>query len=65
VVESRIHRKKLPIWPWLVGAALLILAAWAAAWLLDPEGEIEDPARLSTEGVEAPEPATIPAPANQ
>ena len=27
--------------------------------------EIDDPARLSTENVDAPAPATVPAPANQ
>ena len=65
MVRDNVHRRKLTVWPWIVGVALLLLAAWGAAWLLDPEGEIDDPARLSTEGVEAPEPLTVPAPANQ
>ena len=65
MVRSHVHRRKLPKWPWLIGAILLLGALWAVAFLLDPEGEIDDPARLSTEGVEAPDPATVPAPANQ
>ena len=65
MVREHVHRRKLTPWPWLIGAALLLLAAWGAAWLLDPEGEIDDPARLSTENVETPAPATVPAPANQ
>ena len=65
MVQSRIHNRKLPKWPWLVGVLLLLLAAWGAAWMLDPQSEIEDPARLSTEGLEVPEPATVPAPANR
>ena len=61
----RERRRKPTVWPWVIGVVLLRLAGWGAAWLLDPEGEIDDPARLSTEGVEAPEPVTVPAPANQ
>ena len=64
MVRAHVHRRKLPKWPWLVGALLLLGALWLVAFLLDPEGEIDDPARLSTEGVEAPDPATVPAPAN-
>ena len=49
----------------MIGAILLLGALWVVALLLDPEGEIDDPARLSTEGVETPDPAIVPAPANQ
>ena len=65
MVREHVHRRKLTIWPWVIGAVLLLGALWGAAWLLDPEGEIDDPARLSTEGVETPEPVTVPAPANR
>ena len=50
MVRAHVHRRKLPKWPWLVGALLLLGALWLVAFLLDPEGEIDDPARLSTEG---------------
>ncbi len=53
------------MWPWIVGAAVLLAALWGTAWLIDPEREIDDPARLSTEGIETPDPVTVPAPANQ
>jgi hypothetical protein len=53
------------LWPWLIGLALLLFALWGVAWILDPEAELEDPARLSTEGVDAPDPVIVPAPANQ
>ena len=65
MVREHVHRRKLTLWPWVIGAALLLAALWGVAWLLDPEGEIDDPARLSTEGVETPAPAAVPAPANQ
>ena len=65
MVREHVHRRKLTPWPWVIGIAVLIVALWAVAWLLDPEGEIDDPARLSTEGVEAPEPVIVPAPANR
>lgn len=65
MVREHVHRRKLSPWPWVIGVGLLLAALWGVAWLLDPEGEIDDPARLSTEGVEAPEPAVVPAPANQ
>lgn len=65
MVREHIHRRKPSVWPWIIGAAVLIAALWAVAWLLDPEGTIQDPARLSTEGVEVPDPVTVPAPANE
>lgn len=65
MVRDHVRRRKLTIWPWLIGIGMLLAALWAVAWMLDPEGEIDDPARLSNEGVEAPQPATVPAPANQ
>lgn len=66
MVREHIHRrKKRSILPWLVGAIVLLLALWGVALILDPEGEIPDPARLSTEGVQAPDPVTVPAPANR
>ncbi|HUF13280.1 MAG TPA: hypothetical protein VMN78_09285 [Longimicrobiales bacterium] len=52
-------------WPWLIGLTLLLFALWGVAWMLNPEDEIADPARLSTEGVEVPDPVVVPAPANQ
>lgn len=64
-MREHVHRRKLTVWPWIIGAGLLLGALWAVAWLLDPEGAIDDPARLSNEGIEVPDPATIPAPANQ
>lgn len=65
MARDHIRRRKLSVWPWLIGAVLLLGALWGVAWILDPEGEIDDPARLSTEGIETPEPVTVPAPANQ
>ncbi len=65
MVREHVHRRKLTPWPWVIGVLLLLAALWGVAWMLDPEGEIDDPARLSTEGIEAPEPAPVPAPANQ
>jgi len=65
VVREHVHRRKLTIWPWVIGVAVLLAALWAVSWILDPEGEITDPARLSTEGIETPDPAIVPAPANQ
>lgn len=65
MVREHVHRRKLSVWPWLIGVGLLLAALWLVSVLLDPEGEIDDPARLSTEGVETPDPATVPAPANQ
>ena len=65
MVREHILRRKTSVWPWLIGLAVLLVALWAVAWILDPEGEISDPARLSTEGVETPEPVVVPAPANR
>ena len=65
MVREHVHRRKLTIWPWLIGLAILLFALWGVAWILDPEGEIDDPARLSTEGVDAPDPVIVPAPANE
>lgn len=65
MVREYVRRRQKRIWPWFVGLAVLLVALWAVAWILDPEGEIDDPARLSTEGVDAPDPVVVPAPANQ
>ena len=65
MVREHVRRRKLTVWPWLIGLAILLFALWGVAWILDPEGEIDDPARLSTEGVDAPDPVIVPAPANQ
>lgn len=65
MVREHVRRRKTSIWPWIVGVGLLLAALWGTAWLIDPENEIEDPARLSTEGIETPDPVTVPAPANQ
>lgn len=65
MVREHVHRRKTLVWPWLVGLAVLLVALWTVAWILDPEGEIVDPARLSTEGVDAPAPVVVPAPANR
>ena len=65
MARNDVHRRKLAVWPWLIGLAALLVALWAVAWILDPEGEIADPARLSTEGVEVPDPVIVPEPANQ
>jgi len=65
VVREHVHRRRLSKWPWVIGVLVLLGALWLVSLLLDPEGEIDDPARLSTEGIEAPDPATVPAPANQ
>ena len=65
MVREHVRRRKTTIWPWVIGAAVLAAALWGTAWLLDPESEIDDPARLSTEGIETPDPVTVPAPANQ
>ena len=65
MVREHVHRRKLTLWPWLIGLAILIFALWGVAWILDPEGEIVDPARLSTEGVDVPDPVIVPAPANR
>lgn len=66
MVREHVHRRKRKsALPWVIGLAVLLVALWAVAWILDPEGEIDDPARLSTEGVDAPAPVTVPAPANR
>ena len=65
MVREHVHRRRLSKWPWVIGVLVLLGALWLVSLLLDPEGEIDDPARLSTEGIEAPDPATVPAPANQ
>lgn len=65
MVREKVRRRKLSVWPWLIGLALLAFALWGVAWILDPEGEIDDPARLSTEGAEIPDPVVVPAPANE
>lgn len=65
MVREHVHRRKLTAWPWLVGLALLLFALWGVAWLVNPEDEIDDPARLSTEGVDVPDPVVVPAPADQ
>lgn len=65
MVREHVHRRKLTIWPWLIGLGLLLAALWGVAWILDTEGKIDDPARLSTEGIEVPDPVIVPAPADQ
>lgn len=65
MVREHVHRRKKTLWPWVIGLLVLLAALWVVAWILDPEGEIVDPARLTTEGVEAPDPVVVPAPANQ
>ncbi len=65
MVREHVRRRKTTVWPWVIGIVVLLGALWGAAWLIDPETEIDDPARLSTEGLETPDPVTVPAPANQ
>ena len=65
MVREHVRRRKTSIWPWIIGVGVLLAALWGTAWLVNPETEIDDPARLSTEGVDAPDPVTVPAPANQ
>lgn len=65
MVREHVRRRKTSVWPWIIGVVVLLAALWGAAWLIDPKSEIEDPARLSTEGIDMPDPVTVPAPANQ
>lgn len=65
MVREQVRRRKRSVWPWLVGLAVLIAALWAVAWILEPGEEIPDPSRLSTDGVEAPDPVLVPPPANE
>lgn len=65
MAREHLRRRKTGLGPWLIGLAVLLVALWVVAWVLDPEGEITDPARLSTEGVEVPDPVIVPAPANR
>ncbi|HEX6589116.1 MAG TPA: hypothetical protein VF039_08840 [Longimicrobiales bacterium] len=65
MVREHVRRRKTSVWPWIIGIGVLLAALWGTAWLVNPETEIDDPARLSTEGVDAPDPVTVPAPANQ
>lgn len=65
MADAKLRRGKPPLWHWLLGIVILLGALWVVAWILDPEGTIEDPAGITTQPGDAPEPVTVPAPANE
>lgn len=65
MADARLRHRKQSRWPWLVGLILLLGALWVVAWILDPEGTIQDPAGITNMPGDAPEPVTVPAPANE
>lgn len=65
MVRDVVHRGRKTLWPWVAGLVVLLVALWAVGLILNPDESIDDPSRLSTEGVDAPDPVVVPAPANR
>jgi hypothetical protein len=46
MVDTEIRRRRLGLWPWLLGVALFVAAVWIAAAILrgDDQGPVAEPA---------------------